>query len=156
MSCKTILYFIYLFSAVQHGDQVTHTRVHTFSSHCCVDIALNAAQQDLIVNPFQELSVELIKVVLVLHQSCRIFHRYFIDVRLRKCRTPTAPLLRFIMYISILKMASELPGALMVKDLTLSLLPLQFDPGLGNSACCGRGQKKKDIFVISLMIYLDL
>ena len=39
-----IYLFIYLlffgvfvcFSAVQHGDQVTHTCIHTFSSHCCV------------------------------------------------------------------------------------------------------------------------
>ena len=27
--------FVLIFSTVQHGDQVTHTCIHTFSSHCC-------------------------------------------------------------------------------------------------------------------------
>ena len=31
-------FFNLFFSTVQHGDQVTHTCIHNFSSHCCVAI----------------------------------------------------------------------------------------------------------------------
>ena len=33
-----LLLLLYFLSAVQHGDQVTHTCIHTFSSHCCVAV----------------------------------------------------------------------------------------------------------------------
>ena len=33
---SVILFLIFIFSAVQHGDPVTHTCIHTFSSQCRV------------------------------------------------------------------------------------------------------------------------
>ena len=29
-------FYLFIFSTVRHGDQVTHTCIHTFSSHCCI------------------------------------------------------------------------------------------------------------------------
>ena len=35
LCCFKDYFFSIFFSTVQHGDQVTHTCIHTFSSHCC-------------------------------------------------------------------------------------------------------------------------
>ena len=59
-----LIYFLLLFPPthffpiVQHGDSVTHKRIHNFFSHChavlYLDIVFSATQQDLTVNPFHE------------------------------------------------------------------------------------------------------